>query len=344
MLQSETFDRRKQMNRLNVVVLAMLAVLIHGEELSAQSAGPVAAFLEPLEAGEPVVFRSLTVVPVYSRSLASLDQRLNCATLDQALEAGWLEIREKNGGEVPWVVISNRSKRSIFLMGGEILSGCRQDRIVARDVLIAPRRSRLPVPVFCVEAGRWHHVSGEFKSEKNLGTYILRGTAQSLAPNAQAKIWSKVSEGNRKLGVISDTDAYQDAFREREVADLASELQEKLKGLPRLEQDTVGVVIGLGDRVVGVDLFSDPELFQALWPKIVKACTLFVSDPAVRGTLSAEKAGECLRALAWTSYRERRAVDLGVEHVGELSDLAVTALGYGERLLHLSAFPRQDGP
>ncbi len=332
------------MKRLYVPVLAMLAVLIHGGDLSAQSAGRVAAFLEPMEAGEPVVFRNLTVVPVYSRSLPPLEQRLRCATLDQALEAGWLEIREKDGGEVPWVVISNRSKGSIFLMGGEILSGCRQDRIVARDVLIAPRRRRLPVPVYCVESGRWHHVSGEFKSEKNLGTYILRGAAQSSAANAQVKIWSKVSEGNRKLGVVSETDAYQDAFREQEVAELASDLQEKLKGIPRLEEDTVGVVIGLGERVIGVDLFSDPELFQALWPKIVKACALSVSDPGARATLSRDRAEECLRALAWTSYGERRAVDLGMEHVGELSDLAVTALAYGEQVLHLSAFPRQEGP
>jgi hypothetical protein len=215
------------MKRTAVFVLVLFGILFAGAGAFSQSSDAVRQFVGQLEAGEPATYRNLTVVPVYFRQ-AKPAENASYLTLDQALEEGVLEIREKDGGDVPWVVVSNRSDKRIFIMGGEILSGCKQDRIVARDVLIAPYRKRLLLPVYCVEAGRWHHVSGQFKSEKNLGTYKMRGAAQSSSGNNQSKIWNKVAESNRRMGVSSDTGAYQDAFRTEEVAKLVSDVEQKL--------------------------------------------------------------------------------------------------------------------
>jgi len=164
----------------------------------------------------------------------------SCLTLDQALEEGVLEIRKKDGGDVPWVVVSNRSDKRNFIMGGEILSGCKQDRIVARDVWIAPYRKLLLLPVYCVEAGRRHHVSGQFKSEKNLGTYSIRAAVQGASGNNKSKIWNKIAESNRRMGVSSDTEAYQDAFTTEEVTRLVSDVRQKFKDLPLLENEPEG--------------------------------------------------------------------------------------------------------
>lgn len=324
------------MKRTAVFVLVLFGILFAGAGAFSQSSDAVRQFVGQLEAGEPATYRNLTVVPVYFRQ-AKPAENASYLTLDQALEEGVLEIREKDGGDVPWVVVSNRSDKRIFIMGGEILSGCKQDRIVARDVLIAPYRKRLLLPVYCVEAGRWHHVSGQFKSEKNLGTYKMRGAAQSSSGNNQSKIWNKVAESNRRMGVSSDTGAYQDAFRTEEVAKLVSDVEQKFKDLPLLENDTVGVVIGLGDRIIGFDIFSDPDLFQELWPKIIRTCVLAMVGYQQETTLSGNRAEQLLNALQWMQYGQRRGVDLGFEYSGDLNELSVSSLVYRDTVLHLSA-------
>jgi hypothetical protein len=326
------------MKRTAVFVLALIGILFASVRIFPESPDAVPGFVERLEVGEPVTYRNLTVVPVYFRK-AKPTEEASCLTLDQALEDGVLEIREKDGGDVPWVVVSNLSDKRIFVMGGEILSGCKQDRIVARDVLIAPYRKRLLLPVYCVEAGRWHHVSGKFKSEKNLGTYTMRGAAQSPSGNNQSKIWNKVAESNRRMGVSSDTEAYQDAFRTAEVARLVSDVEQKFKDLPLLNNDTVGVVIGLGDQIIGVDIFSSPDLFRELWPKIIRSCVFAMVGFEQKTTLSRNKVEQFLNALQWMPYGQQRGVDLGFEYSGDLNELAVSSLAYRDTVLHLGAVP-----
>jgi len=329
------------MKRTAVFVMALIGILFTGARAFSQSPDAIRQFVGQLEAGEPATHRSLTVVPVYFRQ-AKPAEDASYLTLDQALEEGVLEIREKDGGDVPWVVVSNRSDKRIFIMGGEILSGCKQDRIVARDVLIAPYRKRLLLPVYCVEAGRWRHVSGQFKSEKNLGTYTMRGAAQSSSGNNQSKIWNKVAESNRRMGVSSDTEAYQDAFRTEEVAKLVSDVEHQFKDLPLLENDTVGVVIGLGDRIIGVDIFSSPDLFRELWPKIIRACIFAMAGNEQETTLSGDRAEKLLNTLRWMQYGQRRGVDLGFEYSGDLNELSVSSLAYRDTVLHLGAVPHDE--
>ena len=317
-----------------VVVIGLLVPAVWG---FSQSPEQLQSFLDRLEAGRPLVYRNLTVVPVSVSSAGGGGGLGPVLTLDQALELGVLEIREKDGGDVPWVVVSNRSDRRIFAMGGEILSGCKQDRIVARDVLIAPRRKRLLLPVYCVESGRWHHVSGEFGSEKNLGTYTMRAAAQGSAGNNQTEVWDKVAESNRRMGVRSDTEAYQDAFRDEEVARLVSDVESKFKDLPQMEKGTTGVIVAVGERIVGVDIFASPELFQALWPKIIKACVVAMSGYQGEAAFSTVEAGQFLNALQWMRYDSRPGVDLGFEYSADLKDFLVNALLFDETVCHVGA-------
>jgi len=257
-----------------MVVIGMLVPAVWG---FSQSAEELQSFLEQLESGKPVTYRHLTVVPVFARSAQGSSGPGSYLTLDQALERGVLEIGEKDSGDVPWVVVSNRSDSRIFIMGGEILSGCKQDRIVARDVLIAPRRKQLLLPVYCVESGRWHHVSGAFRSEKNLGTYAMRAAAQGSSGNNQMEVWKMVAESNRKMGVRSDTEAYQDAFRNEEVAQIVSDVEQKLKDLPRIGKRNDRSDRG-SDRIP-----AEGELFQSGSAAVLERLVVDALPAAPRG-------------------------------------------------------------
>src|SRR5262249_33573510 len=89
---------------------------------------------------------------------------LDYTTLDDALAAGTLEVTEvSEGGSVPTLRVSNRAERMVFLMAGEHLIGSKQNRVLNASIMVAAQ-SELPIPVSCVEAGRWAYRSRTFAS------------------------------------------------------------------------------------------------------------------------------------------------------------------------------------
>jgi hypothetical protein len=326
---------RRSTRTLGLAALVLLGLAL---PLAAETPAAIARALGSLSLGEPQRFEGLTVIPLLGRPPLP---PLGCATLEQALERGWLLIEEKDGGSVPEVWITNRSDRLIFLMGGEILSGARQDRIVRQDVLVGPRRKRLSVPVYCVEQGRWRSTTERFGSEKNLGTYKLRAKAQAGGPQGQSEVWAEVASANEKAGVRSSTGAYQDAYRDGRTARRVEELERRLADLAQGRPLAVGVAIGLGGSIVSLDLFGDPALFRELWPKILKSTALAVQGEPARAARG--QAAGLLDLLARADFMAEKAVDLG--SALEFRDArweAAALVGEGG-LLHLAAFPRQSG-
>jgi hypothetical protein len=329
------------MKRCLSVGLVLAWGLLAGAAGWAQEGGAVPRLLDTLTVGEPIFYHNLTVVPL---STGKITDHTPYLTLDQALKEGLLEIREKGDGDVPWVLVSNKSSREVFIMAGEILSGCRQDRMVARDVLVAPRRRNLAVPVYCVEAGRWYATSREFGSEKNLGIYALRAAAQDTGvrgSSGQSRIWSEVAKANRAAGVASETEAYQDAYRDETVARKVSEAEERLLAAPQLGEDTVGVVVALGEELLSLDVFASPYLFRELWPKMLKSSAMSMLGSKVQGRFSAKQAARVLEEIKTLEYEEHKAVDLGAQLLSAEREESYTAaaLLYRDVVLHLAAFP-----
>src|SRR5260370_19195150 len=85
-------------------------------------------------------------------------------TLDEALEGKWIEVAEfSENGLVPQIKIINRSNRMVFLMAGEQVVGCKQNRVLNASIMV-PVHSEIPLPVTCVEGGRGGYQSSVFSS------------------------------------------------------------------------------------------------------------------------------------------------------------------------------------
>ena len=220
----------------NISVLSALLVLTGclGGPVQAEKKGPVPEFIRILEVGKPLSYRNLTVVPVY---FSKSQNKTKYISLEEALKQKWIEITEMEGGRVPQVKITNHSKHMIYLMGGEILTGCKQDRILAGDILLAPGTKDLLVPVFCVEQGRWNFTSSNFYSKENLGTFKLRSMAQTKAHSAQSDIWNQIAAENRKMGVASDSSAYQAAYDKAENQEEIARIERTFQKVPHLYED-----------------------------------------------------------------------------------------------------------
>src|SRR6266849_5450815 len=84
---------------------------------------------------------------------------LTYRTLDEALARSTLDVTEINqAGSVPLLQVTNKDDAPVFLMAGEHLVGAKQNRVLNASILV-PARSELPIPVSCVEAGRWSYRS-----------------------------------------------------------------------------------------------------------------------------------------------------------------------------------------
>ena len=323
--------------------LVLGAALLIGGLAAGVSAGPggaVNGLIKLLEVGRPAAYQALTIVPIYRTDSPRPGEFV---MLDEAIKNGWIEIAELDGGRVPQVRISNLSKRTIYIMGGEILTGARQDRILASDLLLDPGTRNLVAPVFCVEHGRWTAVSPNFTTKNNIGTYDLRAKAAGKSESAQAEIWNNVADQNARVGAASPTGAYQDAYEAEGNKRKIQAIEEKMSAIPRLMKDTVGVVIALGGKIVSVDIFADPALFQKQWPKILRSSALSAIGHAGAGRLDQAAAADFLKTLADRTYVQKKGLDLGQEYSCLDDDVTVQALALDASVIHLAAFAQEDG-
>jgi hypothetical protein len=224
-------------------------------------------------------------------------------------------------------------------MGGEILTGCRQDRLIGRDVLLRPRARDVVVPVYCVEQGRWTYESETFYSKENLGTPSLRAEGQKASDAAQTEIWDRVSTMCERSGAGSSSSHFQAAFESEEAGREIAEYEKQMERIPALYPDAIGVVIGVGAAITSVDIFANPSVFRELWPKLLKSSALAAVCRKASGSISQADAVRFLRAAHNMHYVRKPAIDLGQEHSAADSELNVNALVHGDAVIHLAVFP-----
>src|SRR3954463_2213984 len=149
-------------------------------------AAAVSAPVRPVHAGEtkstykllaPITRGNLTIFPVVA---AATHDASGFLTLDEGLRSGEVVVTEagrvqglrRRGPERPFLpddnaqvnklVLVNNSKRPLLLLAGEIVTGGKQDRVIAKERIVAPESDPIDLGVFCVEPGRWKQESANF--------------------------------------------------------------------------------------------------------------------------------------------------------------------------------------
>ena len=154
--------------------------------------------LTRIQVAEPVVQDNLQVFGLRWSGIPPLDY----VTLDEALETGSFEVTEvSEGGDVPALLVTNTTDSRIFLMAGEQLVGAKQDRVLNASVMV-PAKSKMPIPVSCVERGRWGYRSRTFSSSGSSShAYLRRKMARDgyegyrnfcLPTSKQGEVWREM--------------------------------------------------------------------------------------------------------------------------------------------------------
>lgn len=268
------------------------------------------------------------------------------ATLDEALEAHWIEIAEvTESGHVSQIKIINRSEHLIFLMAGEQLVGCKQNRILNSSIMVPPR-AEMPLPVSCVERGRWGYSSRAFSSAGTSSHYGLRAMMSEHAYKSyrstgmpisdQKEVWGEVSRKLDAMGSPSRSDAMQDAYRS--YSPRLKELEEKLPP----PTDCNAAVFVVAGWIVGSDFFDKNDILRKLWPKLIRSCSLDALEQWSQSTTSTspDDISTWLVRSAGASQEPFPSPGIGLDVRIEGEDVLGASLVIDDHPIHMELFRR----
>ncbi|HEY0677629.1 MAG TPA: DUF6569 family protein [Chitinophagaceae bacterium] len=209
-------------------------------------------------------YGNLKVIPIRWKGTGSYTGHVpaQTITLNQALQQGHARISERGTAStenVHWLIVENLSKKNIFIPGGDIIGGGRQDRMISRDTIMLAKEGRMQVPVMCIEEGRWSEKEKKFVYQKQANTHLRKVLDRS---RNQVLIWREIYNELEKDKVKAGTYSYLARSQDKKFTALEKEYWDFYKEKFRNSDSTiVGVVCISGDRIIGCDIFAGTNLF-----------------------------------------------------------------------------------
>lgn len=291
--------------------------------------------------GAPIERQNLSIFPLFAEDVV---QTPHYATVGNALRNGAAKITEvSEGGSVPTLALENFTEIPILIIDGEELLGARQNRISNLTVL-APGKKTLPLPVSCVERGRWSYQSREFAESPDI---MYRGArakkARAVSRNLvmadsrmsdQGEVWSDIDALSSRLGFDSPTSAMQDVYQSRRTT-----IEEYLSGVT-VAEGQVGAIFAINGTPAGVEMFDSPETLRTYMPKILRS---YAMDALANYTLTSAKASDAeaerlLDSILELDAKSFPAIGLGEDLRIDSPSIAGGALAENGRVIHLAAF------
>ncbi len=227
----------------------------------------------------PITFRQLTVFPVV-QTAAGVD-KTQYLTLTDGLKRKLVSVSEvAGGGSVNTLLVGNKSDKPLLILGGEVVLGGQQDRILGQDTIV-PAHEQMRVQVFCVEHGRWSGAR-QFTAAQGMADTKIRVRAKYRGD--QSQVWAEVAKKNAAHGAAPSTGTYRNLAvgpeGTRALEPYRAAVGGKLAKLPDAGK-VIGVVAAVNGRVSSVELFARPELFAAYRDKLLDSIYMGAADAPV---------------------------------------------------------------
>jgi hypothetical protein len=259
--------------------------------------------LPDVRVGDPIRHQALAVFPLFSAPDGAVDYLL----ADEAIQSGSVTVQEvSEGGSVPNLLVTNQGDSQVLFLEGEELRGAKQNRVLNTSVLVAAHTTT-PIPVSCVEQGRWRYrsrrfVSGGSHSSSKLRHILKKSSYESMKAgfgyaSDQGEVWTEVSRQMDSLGSTSETMAMSDTYEDYQGR--LTEFRERLKYVA----GATGLAFAVRTKVVALDLFDKPSTCAKVWDRLLSGVVL----DALEGTPTDQVAQRSdvegllarLREVAW---------------------------------------------
>ena len=296
---------------------------------------------EPLRLGDPDEHGPLAVFPLFGPA-----PELRYVSFAQGRAAG-VSIKElETGASVNDLLVINPTDHAVLLYEGEEVLGAQQNRTFDVSVLVG-RHSRLPVPVSCVEAGRWDGSRhGEdfspapqaaYPALRNLKNRAAReSVAAGMEPRAaQGAVWDEVAGKSERMEVASSTGAMHDIY------DVRRTRLDEFRDAVELHDGQTGALVLVAGRPVVLDHVSRPDVFAALHAPLVQGYALDALEAPLVGDSSdvLATAQEFLDRVLGARVSEHDGIGQGRDARFAEDGVAGAGLVAGDELVQLTAFP-----
>ena len=250
-----------------------------------------------LEPGPMQHIAGLTLFPLKATVKGDLS---NLKTFDELASMGLAHAAEQRGGaNVTKINIENSSNYWLFMLDGEGIVGAKQNRMMQRSVIIAPHTCN-PVPVNCVERGRWSYrgksafenadfsISPKMRDIK--GEYLK--TKEDY--RVQEAMWDEISLLERKLGAQSPTKDLDEIITSKQKVS-----SREIHRFVRRNPCDGFLVYGSGRPFV--ELFGREDLCERFVSKSIRTWIADADDPSSRRTFNAHRALNHLLLSDWST-------------------------------------------
>ncbi len=229
-------------------------------------------------------------------------------TVEEALRDKQVVVEETSN--VNELRVRNLSGSVVFFQSGDIVRGGKQDRAVQYDMLLPPKAESVPIPVFCVEHGRWQQRGAETASSFGISDNQLVGKELKLAAKRsgdQSAVWQGVSNYQSKMSrnigssvcAPASPSSLELTMEHQNVKSATNEHLSKLAKVADGQSDVIGYAYSVNGKLNSADVYASSELFHKLWPKLLKSSAAEAVSDQVKGTpCAAPSAKEVLKFLA----------------------------------------------
>jgi len=261
----------------------------------------------------------------------------------QAIEKSLLEVVERDEGVVQELFAWNRGDAPVAILEGDTLVGCKQNRVVARSVILGGG-AKLPIPVGCMEQGRWAWRTRSFGSGATRVSPTLRSATSDEIRAAkkaraarvtldQSRLWNEVACSLGEESVASRSSDYH-AFIDAKLPDT----RQRMEAL-RTRPGQVGVLLEAEGVFLGLELAGHPDVWAALAPRTLPG---YLMDARWAG----DRAGGAAKSDAhvWLEKLKRAPLDvapgLGLGDEVDVEDAALggSGLWFGGAVVHMAVF------
>jgi hypothetical protein len=183
---------------------------------------------------------------------------------------------------VPAVAVETK-EMPVVIFGGDTIVGGKQNRIVNVTIWLTALTTT-PIPVTCLEHGRWDPGAGarfssgpkadlrlrsmlssqEHAHARTSAALGAQGPATARYMADQGQVWHEVAMRHERASTSSPTGALHDLYA-REAPDV-----EALRQAFPYPEGASGAAIGIGGRLVALELFDRPATARRLWPRVIE--------------------------------------------------------------------------
>lgn len=285
--------------------------------------------------GNPISHESISIFPLE----ASIESNVHYLLSDEELAAGTVTVEEINeGGSVPELVVNNQTDNLVLFLEGEELQGAKQNRVLNTSVLVAAK-SKIKIPVSCVEQGRWRYTSHQFASSGRHSSSKLRHILKKSVLNSakegeghrsdQGEVWKEVGRQMDSLGADSPTGAMADTYESHK--NRLAEYRDHLKYV----EGATGLAVAIGNKVVSVDLFDKPATCRKVWDRLLSGV---IMDALESGTMEERvnklETEKLIMAFRDSFWEHTKSVGEGEEYRFGAGDMHASALVHDGAMVH----------